>query len=56
MNCQIISPARIDLLGIAREMQFGICNHGELRASPHTIFTVAIGEPERSKMVKFFYL
>ena len=31
-----ISPAKMGLFRISKELQFGICNHGEPHASPHT--------------------
>lgn len=30
----VISPAKIGLFKISRELQFGVCNHSEARASP----------------------
>lgn len=30
----VVSPARMGLFGINRELQFGVCNHGEPCASP----------------------
>ena len=31
----VISPAKMGLFGISRELQFRVCNHGEPHASPH---------------------
>ena len=32
-----ISPAKVDLFGTSRELQFRVSNHGEPCASPHTV-------------------
>ena len=31
-----ISPAKVGLFGISRDLHFGVCNHGEPLASLHT--------------------
>ena len=31
-----ISPAKVYLFGISKDLQFGVCDHGKLCASPQT--------------------
>ena len=49
IDCQIISPTKMGLFGISRELHFGVCNLGEPRASPQARDEYLLKEEEVGK-------